>query len=218
MKKDNSINLEKYASLIFDCDGVILNSNKVKTQAFYNAALPYGKEAAMMLVDYHVANGGISRYKKFDLFLNKMISDKADGPGLDELLKCYASEVRSGLLNCDIAEGLSELRKATKHTNWLIVSGGDQSELREIFFERELNAYFDGGIFGSPDTKDQILQREIIAGNIQKPALFFGDSKYDFEAAKRAQLDFVFVSDWSESRYIFSGAKHKINKLSCMLS
>ena len=27
-------NLNKYKSLIFDCDGVILNSNKIKTDAF----------------------------------------------------------------------------------------------------------------------------------------------------------------------------------------
>ncbi|PKO51315.1 MAG: HAD family hydrolase, partial [Betaproteobacteria bacterium HGW-Betaproteobacteria-20] len=30
------------------------------------------------------------------------------------------------------------------------------------------------------------------------PALFIGDSKYDFEAATRAGLDFVFLSDWTE--------------------
>lgn len=209
--------LDNYKTLVFDCDGVILNSNKVKTQAFYNAALPYGETAARALVEYHVANGGISRYKKFELFLSKMSSDKIEGPGLDELLKCYASEVRSGLLNCDVAEGLSDLREQTKHTNWLIVSGGDQLELREIFFERGLYTYFDGGIFGSPDTKDQILQREITRGNIQKCALFFGDSKYDFEAAKRAQLDFIFVSEWSESNYLFPDVEHKIKKLGCML-
>jgi phosphoglycolate phosphatase-like HAD superfamily hydrolase len=30
------------------------------------------------------------------------------------------------------------------------------------------------------------------------PALFIGDSKYDYEAATRAGLDFVFLSDWTE--------------------
>jgi len=33
---------------------------------------------------------------------------------------------------------------------------------------------------------------------LQFPALFIGDSKYDFEAANRAGLDFVFLSDWTE--------------------
>ena len=53
-------------SIVFDCDGVVLNSNKLKTQAFYNAALPYGEKAAIALVSYHIKNGGISRNHKFE--------------------------------------------------------------------------------------------------------------------------------------------------------
>ncbi len=43
-----------------------------------------------------------------------------------------------------------------------------------------------------------ILQRELTLGNISRPALFLGDSKYDYIAAQSAQLDFVFLSGWSE--------------------
>ena len=52
-------------SIVFDCDGVLLNSNKIKTQAFYKCALPYGEKYATMLADYHIENGGISRNYKF---------------------------------------------------------------------------------------------------------------------------------------------------------
>lgn len=79
----------------------------------------------------------------------------------------------------------------------LIVSGGDQAELREVFAQRELAALFDGGIFGSPDTKDQILHRECHNGNIVQPTLFLGDSKYDYQTTT-AELDFIFVANWSE--------------------
>jgi phosphoglycolate phosphatase-like HAD superfamily hydrolase len=33
---------------------------------------------------------------------------------------------------------------------------------------------------------------------LQFPALFIGDSKYDYEAATRAGLDFIFLSNWTE--------------------
>lgn len=191
------MNLTQYQTLVFDCDGVVLNSNKVKTDAFYQAALPYGEAAAQQLVDYHVARGGISRYKKFEWFVENVVAGQA-GPSLDELLAAYAAEVRHGLLTCDIAEGLSELRKKTKHANWLIVSGGDQQELREVFAKRDIAGLFNGGIFGSPDSKDVILARELQSGNISQKALFLGDSKYDYQAANAAGLDFIFLSDWSE--------------------
>lgn len=190
-----------YKTIVFDCDGVILNSNKVKTNAFYQATLSYGEQAARALVEYHVANGGVSRYKKFAYFLNTLAPQHAaevSGSTLEELIDAYAGHVLQGLLTCDIAEGIHELRKKHPNTNWLIVSGGDQAELRHIFAERGLAEYFDGGIFGSPDTKDEILEREINNGNIQQPALFLGDSKYDYEAAKNAGLDFVFLTGWTE--------------------
>jgi len=101
-------------------------------------------------------------------------------------------------LNCEIAEGLHDLREQTHEANWLIVSGGDQNELRDVFENRNISSLFNGGIYGSPDTKDEILEREIANGNIISPALFLGDSEYDHVASSRADLDFVFLSYWTE--------------------
>ncbi|WP_319781512.1 HAD family hydrolase [Oceanisphaera sp. IT1-181] len=190
-----------YKTLVFDCDGVILNSNKVKTDAFYRAALPYSEAAAQALLEYHVAHGGVSRYKKFAYFLEQIVpitAPSVSGPDLDELLSHYAQSVQHGLLTCEVAVGLYELRARTPHANWLIVSGGDQTELRDVFAKRDLDKLFDGGIFGSPETKEIILAHELANRNIQHPALFLGDSKYDYQAANTAGLEFVFLSAWSE--------------------
>ena len=191
------MNISKYKTLVFDCDGVVLNSNKVKTEAFYKAALPYGEDAAQQLVDYHIRRGGISRYEKFEWFVQSVVAGVV-GPSLEQLLAIYAEEVSHGLLNCDIANDLKELRQKTPDTNWLIVSGGDQSELRTLFKQRGIAELFDGGIFGSPDSKNTILEREIRKKNIITPALFIGDSKYDFHASSDSGLDFLFVYGWTE--------------------
>ncbi len=197
--------LEAYTTLVFDCDGVVLDSNRIKTEAFRAAALPWGEAAAAALVAHHVANGGISRHRKFAHFLDTILPEHApgavpgrDGPGLEELLSAYAAAVRAGLMSCAVAEGLAALRAATAGARWCIVSGGDQAELRDIFAARGLDGLFDGGIFGSPDSKDTILARELASGTIAHPALFLGDSRYDHAAASRAGLDFVFISGWSE--------------------
>ena len=193
--------LDCYSCLIFDCDGVVLDSNRIKTEAFRQAALPWGEAAADALADYHVARGGVSRYVKFRHFLDRIVPDRAtadEGPGLEAMLETFSKSVRAGMMSCAAAEGLAELRAATPDARWLIVSGGDQVELRQIFETRGLAPYFDGGIFGSPDTKDKILQHQIAAGNIQCPALFLGDTRYDHEASCRAEIDFCFVSGWTE--------------------
>ena len=194
-----------YASNVFDCDGVILDSNRIKTEAFRIAALPWGADAAEALVAHHVANRGISRHRKFAYFLETILPQFAptaipgvNGPGLDELLVSYAEAVRGGLMSCAIAEGLEDLRAQTPGATWCIVSGGDQAELREIFAARGLDHLFDGGIFGGPDPKKVILRHELLTSNIRLPALFFGDSRYDHEVSTTMGLDFLFVSEWSD--------------------
>lgn len=193
--------LSEFRALVFDCDGVVLDSNRLKSEAFRIATLPYGEAAAEAFVAYHMANGGVSRFEKFRHFLAEIaprFAPGVEGPDRDALLAAYAAAVEEGLMTCGIAPGLEALRAATPGVPWLIVSGGAQAELRDVFARRGLDRLFDGGVFGSPDTKDVILAREIAAGKIAKPALFLGDSRYDHEAASAAGLDFVFVSGWSE--------------------
>ncbi|WP_404368178.1 HAD family hydrolase [Marinobacter sp.] len=210
--------IAEYRTWVFDCDGVILNSNRVKTDAFYSAAKPWGEDAARRLVEHHVRNGGISRYAKFEYFLKEIVGRPAvDRKELEELIESYASQVRQGLAECEVAPGLTELRELTRGSRWMVVSGGDQAELRAVFQTRSLAELFDGGIFGSPDTKDEILSREVASGLIAFPALFLGDSQYDYEAASRAGLDFIFVSGWSESAYSFESADFRVNSVGDLL-
>jgi phosphoglycolate phosphatase-like HAD superfamily hydrolase len=194
------IDLTKYKSIVFDCDGVVLDSNVVKTEAYFRTAKNLGAtdEQAQALVDYHVRLGGISRYHKFDYYLREITHQSVTDAAIQALLDEFSRELEVGLIECRVAEGLDALRKATPQTNWMILSGGDQQEIRNLFEKRSLSHYFDGGLFGSPDNKDTVLAREKLNGNLQLPALFFGDSKYDFEAATRAGVDFVFLSDWTE--------------------
>jgi len=48
------------------------------------------------------------------------------------------------------------------------------------------------------DSVSEILARKIANGNIQHPAIFPGDSQHDYQYAKAAGLDFVFIHGWTE--------------------
>lgn len=219
------LNITEYKTLVFDCDGVVLNSNKIKTEAFYKSVLRFGEIAANKMVEYHTENGGVSRYKKFAYFLENIAprhGNQKTATTLENLLSSYAHFVKSGLLSCEVAPGLKKLRELTSKTRWMIVSGGDQTELREIFLRRDLFIFFDGGIFGSPDTKEVILKRELNCGNISHPALFLGDSRYDYEAARSADLQFAFLSGWTEmsqwEKWVSENDLSSFNSIKCMLS
>jgi len=194
------MDLARYKTLVFDCDGVILDSNQLKTRAYFDTALAFGanEQHAKALMDYHIRLGGISRYPKYQYFLTEILGQPAREEDIRFLLDRFAMEIHQGLLQCRVADGLHELRARCPQANWMVLSGGDQQELRQLFKARELDDLFDAGIFGSPDNKDQVLARELARGNVRKPGLFLGDSRYDHEAAVAAGLDFVFVSELTE--------------------
>lgn len=192
--------LAEYKTLVFDCDGVVLNSNQLKIQAYHDVAIKFGanEQQAQALVAHHVKLGGISRYPKFEYFLREIMQQGVTEQAIHQLLSMFTAEVKRLLVDCEIAPALASLRQATASAKWMIISGGDQAELREIFNQRDLTDLFDAGIFGSPDNKEQILARELAQGSITKPALFIGDSRYDYQASTNAGLDFVFLSDWTD--------------------
>ncbi|MGZ8250874.1 MAG: HAD family hydrolase [Methylophilaceae bacterium] len=194
------IDVFQYKTIIFDCDGVVLDSNQLKIQVYFDTAIKFGatEKQAKALVDYHVLLGGISRYTKFEYFLLEILGQPATESAMQQLFDDFGREVERLLSDCEIAPGLDELRQATPMSRWLVVSGGDQIELGKIFMKRGISHHFDAGIFGSPDNKDEILARELAHGKIVKPALFLGDSKYDHVASTAAGLDFIFLSGWTD--------------------
>jgi phosphoglycolate phosphatase-like HAD superfamily hydrolase len=193
--------LTEYKTLVFDCDGVVLNSNQLKIQAYYDVAIKFGanKSQAQALVDHHVKLGGISRYPKFEYFLLEIMQQAATELSMQALLDSFTAEVKRLLTDCEISPYLADVRNNNMHAKWMIISGGDQVELREIFQKRGIDRLFGAGIFGSPDNKDAILARELDAGNIVEPSLFIGDSRYDHQASTNAGLDFVFLSAWTDA-------------------
>jgi len=151
----------------------------------------------MRLVNHHIEFTGISRNIKFAYFLETILKKPVDESSMNHLLRQLNIEVERLLENCDIAEGLEKLREKTKQAHWMIVSGGDQEEIIRLFSRKSLLKYFDVGIFGSPDSKEEIVARELKKTTGQPPALFIGDSKYDYQVAKKNNLDFIFLSDWT---------------------
>ena len=88
-------NINQYSTLIFDCDGVILNSNFQKIEAYRNAALKFGADTdqADALVKYHIELTGISRNIKFDYFLQTIMRRKVTEKDMNFLVQSLNTEV-----------------------------------------------------------------------------------------------------------------------------
>ncbi len=193
-------NIQAYKTIVFDCDGVLLNSNKTKVQAYFDVAKRMGgtDAQAQAFVDYHIAQGSFPRNGKIKYYLEHIVHQEETPELMQQYLDTFDQILDESLIECELAVGLMDLKKETKHARWMVLSGGDQVGLRQIFERRDLSQHFECGIFGGPEIKENVLAREKANGNIEFPALFVGDSKYDHQASTGAGLDFVFLSDWTE--------------------
>ena len=187
-----------YKTWFFDCDGVLLDSNSVKTEAFYETALKYGRDKAEAFVKYHQDRGGISRFEKFKYFFEIILGMKGFEEDLALALEEFGVRVKAKLMECQETKGLREfLGRLPKDSCKIVISGGEQSELREVFQKRKLVKYFDN-IFGSPDDKLTILKRETESNKFKVPAIFIGDTQYDYECAQNAKVNFIFMTQYTE--------------------
>ncbi len=195
---DHNLNLNSYADIIFDCDGVLINSNEIKTDAFFEFAKRFGLNVAKKFTEFHKANGGQSRYQKIRYLYNEMLGENITEDKLLDEADRFGALIFEKLKVADVAENLDVLRRINKKAKWCVVSGSDQNELQQLFRLNGLRKYFGDKIFGSPRSKEQIIREQMLEGSFSSRTLFIGDSEYDYISAKHFGFDFVYLSAWSE--------------------
>ncbi len=191
--------LSKYESIIFDCDGVITDTNALKTSALVKTLEDYSDEEIQSFIIYHQANGGVSRYEKFKFFIKHILNQVDQSDSIyQSLLDRYSKEVVKVYGLANLTEGCEKFLMLMRNEKkgLYIASGSDEEELRLAFKNKRLADYFEG-IYGSPKTKEQCIYT--IIGNKQ-PAnyLMIGDSIADLKAARKYRIDFVYMSQYSE--------------------
>jgi phosphoglycolate phosphatase-like HAD superfamily hydrolase len=182
----------KYHYIIFDFDGVLVESNEIRFNGFRKLFKDYPQDQVERLVSYAKANGGISRYKKIAYFFSEIrlepISDKSVNKWADQ----YSKLVEQDIVEAQSVEGSLEfLGKYVDHFDFAIVSGSDQAELRRICKKRKIDHFFKS-ILGSPVEKKDNIAVLLSDLNWQRnKSIYVGDSNNDLEAAKANNLDFV---------------------------
>jgi len=182
---------ERIHGVVFDFDGVVLESADIKTRAFATLFAGY-PEHVDEIVRLHVENAGISRYTKFEQIHRDILRipfGEADSTRLgDEFARLVVDEVS----RCEFVKGADELlERLASDYRLFVASGTPEHEMREIVRLRDLDHLF-AGVYGSPASKAEILSA-IAASEGVSPGrlLFVGDSRTDYDGALTAGVPFV---------------------------
>jgi len=178
-------------TIVFDFDGVILESNDIKTNAFQELFRAY-PEHQERIVQLHLDNGGMSRFEKFKIIYRDFLKKLLDVDELDRLGTRFSDLVFQAVLQCPFVSGAREfLEKYSAHYRLFVASGTPQEELRSIVKIRRLDALFQG-VYGSPTTKTEILQRIMNEAGLNPTDLvFIGDALGDYQAARDMNIGFI---------------------------
>src|SRR3990167_3679020 len=133
-----------WQAIIFDFDGVVVESGKIKTQAFAELYRPYGEDIVARVVQFHNQNGGLSRYRKFrhfqEYYLNKPPLTEEEEKELDIR---FSELVVEAVIAAEPVPGAVELiRQQAAKIPLFVASGTPEIELKVIVERRGLTPYF----------------------------------------------------------------------------
>ena len=95
-------------AIIFDFDGVILESFEAKTLAFKKMYLPFGKNIAHNVVRHHLNNSGISRFVKFKYYHKEFLNINLNQNKLSVLSTKFSDLVLKEVIKSPFVEGIKD--------------------------------------------------------------------------------------------------------------
>ena len=180
--------------IVFDFDGTLIDSNRLKYDAFFKL-FPDDAYHAGMVREVLAQIGEASRYEILEKILTRL-----DGRqtvlqhDVNELAERYNAIVLDGAKRCSEMPGAAQTLKSLATAYRLYVSSTTpENPLKEIICFRKWTAYF-ADIFGYPKKKGATLRRILETENVDvKAVLVVGDGESDREAARENGCLFLHV-------------------------
>ena len=187
------INFNNYKNIIFDFDGVILDTNTLKESNIEKVVKKYlNPQKCKLCLQHFNSNPGIPR----EIKLKKHIQDRKV---LNNILDDYNKLNMKNLVNSKFVFGVEDFLKkwVSQNLKFFVLSGADQNELKFIIENKKIKRFFNY-IGGGPLTKIDHLNNLKLSGK----SIYFGDSKYDNFVANKFGFDFIFVNGYTSIRKV----------------
>ena len=179
-------------AVVFDFDGVVLESADVKTDAFVELFAHHGHDIAEQVRAHHLANLGISRFVKFAWIYENLLRQPLSEADSARLGQAFSDLALAKILEAPFVPGADRaLAQLAPRLPLFVASGTPQGELDHIVDARGLRPHF-REVWGTPTEKPTIL-RDLMArhGWTAEQVLFIGDGMSDFKAASAVGTAFL---------------------------
>jgi phosphoglycolate phosphatase-like HAD superfamily hydrolase len=188
----------KSPCIFFDCDGVIFDSNGFKVEALRQVLAAYPERAVAEMERFWTANGGMARRPKFEHFFLEILRIDEPSAELDLAVARFGELARQAFTSAQPSAEALQLARNAGRERCFVVSGADQSELRDIFRDKQMSHLF-REICGSPTAKLAHVKRILEERRCEpQHALLIGDGAGDFEVCRTLGVPFIYLDQYSE--------------------
>ena len=178
--------------VVFDFDGVIVDSVSIKGDAFYSIAKDYDYSVASEFLDFHDKNGGIDRVTKFRYLFENLLRRSYSDEDIQSCTKNFSRMVKNKIISLPLEESFLDCVKIAKDHDYIIVlnTATPIEEINEILIQKHLDDTFNH-VLGSPASKVENLRSLNEQFSIDwENSLFVGDAFSDFNAATHWRMNF----------------------------
>ncbi len=187
--------------LVFDFDGVLVDSVEVKTDAFAELYRSYGQDVMDRVVAHHRANGGMTRFEKFRHYHQAFLGLDITEEEVERLSGEFSNIVVNKVVNAsEIPGAIDFLKKWYQEKICFVNSATPEDEIRDIVKQRRWDHFF-VKVYGAATSKFENLNKiiETHPEFNKEDFLFFGDAMSDLNAAVKAGVDFIGIGDTQSS-------------------
>ena len=179
-------------AIIFDFDGVIVESVNIKSSAFGKIYHEHGKIIVNKIINHHLANGGMSRFEKFRFYHKEYLGKNLSENELSEIGDQFSNFVLNKVISAPYVRGAYEFLSEYYHTyDFYISTATPEAEIIKILEEKQLIDFFKK-VYGSPENKNEHVRKIIRNGQyLLNEVVFVGDSPSDRDAASENNISFI---------------------------
>lgn len=191
-------NKELYFSpkiIFWDFDGTIKDTIHVKAEAFSSLFENISEELKQKIKNHHLENGGLTREIKIPMYM-QWVGLTPSVELTEFYMKKFADIVYKNVITSEWIYGvLDVIKKKLKNQIYVIITATPQDEIEKILTEIKIKMYFNF-IKGHPFKKVETIKQILTSENISpKDALYFGDSKEDWESASLTEVPFILIKN-----------------------
>lgn len=195
-----------FDALVFDCDGVILDSASLKRGVFADFYRDEPAPLRSAILAYLGRGGGQPRDVKFHHIEAHILGRPIPATRIRELSREFAERVEAKVAEAPTMPGAVEfLQRWRGRTPLYLLSATPQDELRRIIHQRGLSHLFEEVLGAPPDKVNGLRSLMTRHGYRAEQTVMVGDSYNDYRAARSNATGFIGVLAAANAHSPFPG-------------